>query len=160
MKTLYGVGTDWPISYEDLSPYYDRAGAIMNLSGPEGMAVYPDKVRFPQAPHTFSDSYRVLKKNILIFILRPHPPGPKPRRSIAPLAAMQVGAISAPSMPNFPCSTSFNTFTNISRSRSSSAAALRRWNQLRIRSPRCATETTEKPSWPKAIYLCWAAMRS
>lgn len=30
MKTLYGVGTDWPISYEDLSPYYDRAGAIMN----------------------------------------------------------------------------------------------------------------------------------
>ncbi len=32
-KTLYGYGDDWPITYEDLEPYYCGAEALMGVSG-------------------------------------------------------------------------------------------------------------------------------
>jgi choline dehydrogenase-like flavoprotein len=34
MKTLYGVGRDWPISYDELEPYYYRAEVELGVSGP------------------------------------------------------------------------------------------------------------------------------
>ncbi|WP_342628218.1 GMC family oxidoreductase [Nguyenibacter vanlangensis] len=34
MKSTYGVGRDWAISYEDLEPYYCRAEEAMGVSGP------------------------------------------------------------------------------------------------------------------------------
>lgn len=38
-----GVGEDWPISYADLAPYYDRAEDLMGVFGTrEGLAVTPD----------------------------------------------------------------------------------------------------------------------
>ncbi|MCC6889735.1 MAG: GMC family oxidoreductase [Hyphomicrobiales bacterium] len=33
VKSQYGKGLDWPISYEDLSPYYDRIAAEIGVSG-------------------------------------------------------------------------------------------------------------------------------
>ena len=34
MKTLYGVGRDWPIVYDDLEPYYYRAEQELGVWGP------------------------------------------------------------------------------------------------------------------------------
>ena len=34
MHSTYGVGRDWPISYDDLEPYYCRAEDAMGVSGP------------------------------------------------------------------------------------------------------------------------------
>jgi choline dehydrogenase-like flavoprotein len=34
MQSTYGVGRDWPISYDDLEPYYCRAEEEMGVSGP------------------------------------------------------------------------------------------------------------------------------
>ena len=34
MKTLYGVGRDWPISYDELEPYYCRAEDEIGVAGP------------------------------------------------------------------------------------------------------------------------------
>lgn len=34
MRTLYGVGRDWPISYDELEPYYYRAEVELGVSGP------------------------------------------------------------------------------------------------------------------------------
>ena len=34
MKSLYGVGQDWPIGYTDIAPYYDEAEEIMMIGGP------------------------------------------------------------------------------------------------------------------------------
>lgn len=34
IQSLYGVGRDWPISYDDLEPYYCEAERIMGVSGP------------------------------------------------------------------------------------------------------------------------------
>ena len=35
-KSLYGVGTDWPISYDDLQPVYQEAEEIMGVAGERG----------------------------------------------------------------------------------------------------------------------------
>ena len=33
VKSQYGKGLDWPISYEELSPYYDRIAEAIGVSG-------------------------------------------------------------------------------------------------------------------------------
>ena len=35
-RTLFGVGTDWPISYDDLDPFYQEAEERMGISGEQG----------------------------------------------------------------------------------------------------------------------------
>jgi choline dehydrogenase-like flavoprotein len=40
-----GFGVDWPISYTDLSPYYDRVDQYLGISGhPEGLPQMPDGI--------------------------------------------------------------------------------------------------------------------
>lgn len=61
--SLYGVGDDWPISYDDLEPYYAEAEAIMSVSGdPDMTAVMPRSTPFPQPPHRLSGPDRVMKR--------------------------------------------------------------------------------------------------
>src|ERR1044071_441117 len=36
LKTLFGVGDDWPISYDDLDPFYQEAEELMGVSGAQG----------------------------------------------------------------------------------------------------------------------------
>ncbi len=43
-----GYGDDWPISYDDLAPYYDRAERLMGVYGTrEGLANLPDGIYMP-----------------------------------------------------------------------------------------------------------------
>lgn len=35
LRSLYGVGKDWPITYEDLEPYYQAAEEALGVSGPQ-----------------------------------------------------------------------------------------------------------------------------
>lgn len=61
-RSLYGVGYDWPLSYEELEPYYCRAERIMSISGdPEIARVLPRSQPYPQGPHKGS-SVDVLMK--------------------------------------------------------------------------------------------------
>lgn len=53
MKTLHGIGEDWPLSYEELEPYYCEAEEIMAISGPDGTP-YPMSRPYPQPPHQLS----------------------------------------------------------------------------------------------------------
>lgn len=36
LKAMYGVGSDWPITYEDLDPFYQEAEERMGISGEQG----------------------------------------------------------------------------------------------------------------------------
>jgi choline dehydrogenase-like flavoprotein len=55
-----GIGVDWPISYADLEPYYDRVEAYMRVCGtPEHLLQLPDGP-FAEAPH-LSDGELALK---------------------------------------------------------------------------------------------------
>lgn len=50
-RTLDGVGDDWPFTYEDLAPYYDRVDHAMSVSGLEGDPAYPPGMVPPLPPH-------------------------------------------------------------------------------------------------------------
>lgn len=60
LKTLYGVGRDWPMSYEDMEPHYTEAERIMDVSGSE--MPYPMSKPFPLPAHKFSTIDRMLKE--------------------------------------------------------------------------------------------------
>ncbi|MDB5117026.1 MAG: 2-keto-gluconate dehydrogenase [Mucilaginibacter sp.] len=61
MKTLYGVGQDWPVDYNDLDQYYYEAEHLMSVSGPEGTP-FPRTGKYPLPPHDFSLVDKILHK--------------------------------------------------------------------------------------------------
>ncbi|ORB27922.1 GMC family oxidoreductase [Mycolicibacterium parafortuitum] len=50
VKTLDGVADDWPLTYEDLRPFYDELTHFMGVSGLAGDPSYPDEHTFPLPP--------------------------------------------------------------------------------------------------------------
>ncbi|MDP9065681.1 MAG: GMC family oxidoreductase, partial [Pseudomonadota bacterium] len=61
LQSRYGVGLDWPVSYEDLEPHYDVAEQVMLVSGPADSPM-PRSRPPPLVPHRFSDPDVLLKK--------------------------------------------------------------------------------------------------
>ena len=61
LRTLYDVGFDWPISYDDLAPYYTQAEAAMQIAGSE-ITPYPRNGPYPQIPHPLSDVDRAIQQ--------------------------------------------------------------------------------------------------
>lgn len=61
MKTLYGIGEDWPVSYDELEPYYVEAEKIMDISGPSGTP-YPMSKPYPLPPHRLSTVDKMIQK--------------------------------------------------------------------------------------------------
>jgi choline dehydrogenase-like flavoprotein len=59
LRSTYGVGDDWPLTYEELEPFYDEAEAVMAISG-AAEAPYPRRAPPPQPPHRMSDPDRRL----------------------------------------------------------------------------------------------------
>lgn len=45
IRSLYGLGDDWPISYEDLDPYYQEAEERIGVSGAQGPAALDPRGR-------------------------------------------------------------------------------------------------------------------
>lgn len=61
LRSLYGVGQDWPVDYAELEPFYAKAEAIMAISGdPRMAAVLPRSTPFPQPPHRMSAPDRLM----------------------------------------------------------------------------------------------------
>ena len=52
MRTLDGVGDDWPLSYTELAPYYDLNEQMTGVAGPANAQAYPptNAPRLPAAP--------------------------------------------------------------------------------------------------------------
>jgi len=51
MQSRYGIGRDWPISYEDLRPYYARAEQEIGVAGPDEAPYQPPREEpFPMEP--------------------------------------------------------------------------------------------------------------
>lgn len=49
IKSLYGVGVDWPFGYDDLEPYYQEAEELMGVSGAPNTGS-PREKPFPMEP--------------------------------------------------------------------------------------------------------------
>lgn len=50
VRTLDGVADDWPLTYEDLRPFYDEVTRDIGASGLAGDPSYPDEHEFPLPP--------------------------------------------------------------------------------------------------------------
>jgi choline dehydrogenase-like flavoprotein len=61
LRTRYNVGHDWPLTYEDLEPFYCEAEHLMSISGPE-RTPYPMSQRYPQPAHSLSTVDRIMQK--------------------------------------------------------------------------------------------------
>ena len=62
LKSKYGVGVDWPFSYEDLAPYYHEAEQVMLIAGPSDLGIhYPGCGNYAQPAHRMSDIDRIMK---------------------------------------------------------------------------------------------------
>ena len=62
LKSRYGIGKDWPISYDEIEKYYLAAEEIMSISGPDNSALFPRSGPYPQPPHLLSAPDRILQK--------------------------------------------------------------------------------------------------
>ncbi|SMC96100.1 GMC oxidoreductase [Pedobacter africanus] len=61
MKSLFGIEQDWPVTYEELDPYYYEAEEIMSISGPDNTP-FPRKGKYPLPAHSFSLVDKILHK--------------------------------------------------------------------------------------------------
>ena len=50
VRTLDGVADDWPLTYEELEPYYDLNDQMIGVSGLKGDPAYPPKSDRPCPP--------------------------------------------------------------------------------------------------------------
>lgn len=76
MKTAYGVGFDWPISYDDLEPWYCEAEHEMGVAGDSEADDGSPRSRpfpLPMVPHSYSDKVimQATKEIGMHFIPRP-----------------------------------------------------------------------------------------
>ncbi len=113
INTLYGVGRDWPIGYEDLEPFYQQAEVMMGVAGPRRdeedlgsprSAEYP----MPKLPWSYMDQlfgrilntqeFRVVtepvSRNSVTYDNRPACCGNNNCMPICPIAAQYSGAMS------------------------------------------------------------------
>jgi quinoprotein glucose dehydrogenase len=62
-KSMFGVGTDWPISYEELDPFYQEAEELMGVAGEQGPAdLDPRSKPFPMPALPLTYNLELLKK--------------------------------------------------------------------------------------------------
>ncbi|MDO3399569.1 GMC family oxidoreductase [Mycolicibacterium neoaurum] len=64
VKTLDGVADDWPLTYEDLRPFYDELTHFMGVSGLAGDPAYPDEHSFPLPPLPIGEYGRVAARGM------------------------------------------------------------------------------------------------
>lgn len=63
VRSLYGVGDDWPLSYDDLDPYYQEAEERLGVSGEQGPPELDPRSRpYPMPPLPLSYSLEQLRK--------------------------------------------------------------------------------------------------
>jgi choline dehydrogenase-like flavoprotein len=61
MQSRFGVAADWPVSYEELEPFYCRAENLVGVAGPIKDTVRPRSVPYPQSAHAFSTHSQLLQ---------------------------------------------------------------------------------------------------
>lgn len=62
MKSRFGVGANWPVTYAELEPYYVQAEELIGVAGPETQGARWRSKPFPLPPHPLSYAARTLGK--------------------------------------------------------------------------------------------------
>jgi len=71
IKTLYGIGYDWPLTYDDIEPYYCDAEDILGVAGPE-LTPFPKSRKYPLPPQHLSTVDKIIQERYgKLFISQP-----------------------------------------------------------------------------------------
>ena len=63
LRSLYGVGDDWPLTYEELDPFYQEAEERMGVAGEQGPARYDPRGKpYPLPPLPLSYNLGLLRE--------------------------------------------------------------------------------------------------
>jgi glucose dehydrogenase len=73
LRSRFGVGRDWPLTYSDLEPFYGEAERTLGVAGRRNR-FFPGTNRLPQRPHPFSPTDRLVRSP-----LAPYFPFPQAR---------------------------------------------------------------------------------
>ena len=61
-RSMFGVGADWPITYDDLDPFYQEAEELIGVAGEQGPAAMDPRGKpFPMAPLPLTYNLGLLK---------------------------------------------------------------------------------------------------
>lgn len=60
LRSTWGAGVDWPLTYDELEPYYAEVEEVMQVSGPDDVP-YPMSRPYPQPPHRMTAPGQVLR---------------------------------------------------------------------------------------------------
>ncbi len=63
MNSTYGVAEDWPLSYDDLEPYYEQVETLMQINGGGSDHILPRRMPFPFPAHRPSRSDRLMRSH-------------------------------------------------------------------------------------------------
>ncbi|GAB3059280.1 GMC family oxidoreductase [Intrasporangium mesophilum] len=58
VRSLDGIADDWPITYEEMAPYYDEVDRFIGVAGLEGDTAYPAGLTYPLPPHPLGKAGR------------------------------------------------------------------------------------------------------
>jgi choline dehydrogenase-like flavoprotein len=64
VRTLDGVGDDWPLTYADLRPFYEEIDREMGVSGLAGNPAYPPGAPPPLPPHPLNPAGRKMAEGM------------------------------------------------------------------------------------------------
>lgn len=78
MRSRFGVGRDWPLSYTDLAPYYRQAETLLGVAG-QANDLMPD-TDYPLPPHPLSPQDRIIEPHLRPFIPLPQARPTRPVR--------------------------------------------------------------------------------
>ena len=63
MKSTWGVGEDWPLTYEELAPYYTRVEYLLGVAGETDTNPFlPPRELYPNPPHPLTYTSEVIAK--------------------------------------------------------------------------------------------------
>lgn len=70
MRSRFGVMRDWPVSYDDLRPHYERVERVLGVAGPAASDVYPPPA-YALPPHPLSPGDRLVAPLLGPFVALP-----------------------------------------------------------------------------------------
>jgi choline dehydrogenase-like flavoprotein len=71
LQSKFGVGRDWPVSYDVLEPYWTRAEALMEVAGGGSEHILPRSGPFPYPAHAPSRSDAALRESSPLWVPMP-----------------------------------------------------------------------------------------
>ena len=73
LRSDFGVGADWPLTYADLAPYYDEVERFLGVSGPSPYPWDPGRTPYPLAPLPLNAAAQLMRRGCAVLGLRTSP---------------------------------------------------------------------------------------